>query len=161
MPFAPRCLPPLRTSLRTSLRLRLRPRPRLAYAARRAYSSRPTAPPSPAPTVASLSVASPAMASPSSAPAGASDEPSPAAQGRRALPPPSPDGVALDVGGAGTSFKLDALGPMVVNHDGTLSRVTNWAGMTPAEQQTTLTMLARRNKQRLTALNESRGASTS
>ncbi|KAI8676657.1 hypothetical protein NCS56_00553900 [Fusarium sp. Ph1] len=60
------------------------------------------------------------------------------------------DGVtALRVG---ESVRLDALGPLVVNADGSMGRVGNWAGMTEGEREATLRLLRRRNKQRLEAL---------
>ena len=43
---------------------------------------------------------------------------------------------------------MDNLGPIVINSDGSLSRITNWHGMTVAEQQRTLKIIARRNRQR-------------
>lgn len=52
----------------------------------------------------------------------------------------------------GDSLRLDALGPLVVNADGSVARVGNWAGMTPAEREATLRLLGRRNRQRLEAL---------
>lgn len=48
--------------------------------------------------------------------------------------------------------KLDFLGPMVVNRDGTLSRISNWAQMTHKEQQNTLKVLGKRNQLRVEAL---------
>eukprot|EP00419_Tripos_fusus_P010133 CAMPEP_0172668932 /NCGR_PEP_ID=MMETSP1074-20121228/9371_1 /TAXON_ID=2916 /ORGANISM="Ceratium fusus, Strain PA161109" /LENGTH=209 /DNA_ID=CAMNT_0013485645 /DNA_START=108 /DNA_END=737 /DNA_ORIENTATION=+ len=56
----------------------------------------------------------------------------------------------LEVGGA--KVKVDKLGPMVVNADGSLSRITNWLEMSEAERQTTLRVIGKRNQQRLTAL---------
>ncbi|KAF8626648.1 hypothetical protein AX15_004741 [Amanita polypyramis BW_CC] len=47
------------------------------------------------------------------------------------------------------SVKLDDLGPMVVNSDGTLSRVANWSDMTQLEQDRTLRVLGARNQLRL------------
>lgn len=52
----------------------------------------------------------------------------------------------------GESVRLDALGPLVVNNDGSMGRVGNWAGMTEPEKENTLRILGRRNKQRLEAL---------
>jgi hypothetical protein len=52
----------------------------------------------------------------------------------------------------GLPVKLDSLGPMVVNKDGTLSRITNWPEMTEPERQKTLRIIAKRNKKRLDAL---------
>ncbi|KAK0189746.1 hypothetical protein F5146DRAFT_637787 [Armillaria mellea] len=51
--------------------------------------------------------------------------------------------------GFGSTVKLDDLGPMVVNSDGTLCRVANWANMTEKEKETTLRVLSARNKIRL------------
>lgn len=72
------------------------------------------------------------------------------------LPAPG-DGASapvLDISGGGGTVSLDALGPVVVNKDGTVSRVTNWAKMTEIEKENTLRILGKRNKQRLTALKE-------
>jgi hypothetical protein len=70
------------------------------------------------------------------------------------LPLPAPDGAAtkLDVSGGGGSVKLDHLGPLVVNADGTLSRIDNWENMTEIERNNTLRVLGKRNKERMEAL---------
>ncbi|KAJ5081455.1 hypothetical protein NUU61_009719 [Penicillium alfredii] len=57
----------------------------------------------------------------------------------------------------GSAAKLDHLGPMVVNVDGTLSRISNWEQMTEMERKTTLRVLGKRNKQRLEALKAAGG----
>eukprot|EP01001_Neometanema_parovale_P001486 NODE_11729_length_538_cov_33.672289_g11441_i0.p2 GENE.NODE_11729_length_538_cov_33.672289_g11441_i0~~NODE_11729_length_538_cov_33.672289_g11441_i0.p2 ORF type:complete len:157 (+),score=17.46 NODE_11729_length_538_cov_33.672289_g11441_i0:58-471(+) len=49
----------------------------------------------------------------------------------------------------GQPITLDSLGPMVVNTDGSLSRITNWPEMTEIERKNTLRILAKRNKERL------------
>ena len=54
--------------------------------------------------------------------------------------------------GSGESVSLDAMGPVVVNEDGTLCRIGNWAAMTPLEQATTQRRISERNNQRLAAL---------
>lgn len=64
----------------------------------------------------------------------------------------------LDLSGGGSIAKLDHLGPMVVNVDGTLSRISNWEQMTEIEKKTTLRVLGKRNKQRLDALKAAEGA---
>ena len=52
----------------------------------------------------------------------------------------------------GEPIKLDNLGPIVLQKDGSLSRITNWHELTELEQQRTLDVVARRNKQRREAL---------
>jgi predicted Fe-S protein YdhL (DUF1289 family) len=55
--------------------------------------------------------------------------------------------------------KLDHLGPMVVNRDGTLSRIANWEHMTEIERRNTLRILGKRNQLRLDGLrNNNEGA---
>jgi len=61
-------------------------------------------------------------------------------------------GIKLDMSGGGTEVKLDHLGPMVVNVDGTLSQIGNWQQMTDVEKQNTLRILGKRNQKRLEAL---------
>lgn len=78
------------------------------------------------------------------------------AQERLALPDANSASNApqIDLSGqnGGQSVKLDHLGPMVVNTDGTMSRISNWEHMTEMEKQNTLRVLGKRNKQRLDAL---------
>ncbi|GJJ09243.1 hypothetical protein Clacol_003465 [Clathrus columnatus] len=47
-----------------------------------------------------------------------------------------------------SNITLDSLGPMVVNTDGTLSRIINWSSMTQSEREHTLKVLSNRNKLR-------------
>ncbi|KAL2832355.1 hypothetical protein BJY01DRAFT_225932 [Aspergillus pseudoustus] len=56
----------------------------------------------------------------------------------------------LDVNGDGV--KLDHLGPLIVNVDGTLARISNWAQMTEIERRNTLRVIGKRNKARMEAL---------
>lgn len=58
----------------------------------------------------------------------------------------------LDLSQPGSTVTLDHLGPMVVNTDGTLSRIANWDAMAEIEKKNTLRVLGKRNKQRLEAL---------
>ncbi|KAL4899143.1 hypothetical protein BDW74DRAFT_118757 [Aspergillus multicolor] len=60
------------------------------------------------------------------------------------------DTTQLDVNGDGV--KLDHLGPLVVNTDGTLARIGNWAQMTEIEKRNTLRVLGKRNKERMEKL---------
>lgn len=75
-----------------------------------------------------------------------------------ALPAPDasssndPSVTTLEVGGKTISF--DKLGPMVVNSDGTLSRIANWQEMTPAEQRNTIRVLSKRNQLRTATISQ-------
>lgn len=69
------------------------------------------------------------------------------------LPEPPAGGIKLDVG-SGEGVALDHLGPMVVNKDGTISRITNWDKMADIEKKNTMRILQKRNKQRLDALKQ-------
>ncbi|KAL2155561.1 hypothetical protein VTH82DRAFT_303 [Thermothelomyces myriococcoides] len=80
-----------------------------------------------------------------------------------ALPAPDaasgegPDGVRT-VMVNGQPVALDALGPMVVNRDGTVSRIANWPEMTEIERENTLRILCKRNQLRLGNLRAGRPA---
>ncbi|KAF1928960.1 prenylcysteine oxidase 1 [Didymella exigua CBS 183.55] len=56
----------------------------------------------------------------------------------------------LEVDGEGVT--LDHLGPMVVNKDGSLSRIANWETMSEKERKNTLRVLGKRNQLRLREL---------
>lgn len=69
------------------------------------------------------------------------------------LPEPGSDAshaTQLNVNGSGV--KLDHLGPLVVNKDGSLSRIANWDKMAEIERQNTLRILGKRNQLRLDSL---------
>lgn len=66
------------------------------------------------------------------------------------LPEPTSDATQLNVNGEGV--KLDHLGPLVVNKDGSLSRIANWDKMAEIEKQNTLRILGKRNQLRLDSL---------
>jgi len=51
-----------------------------------------------------------------------------------AKPEPAPS-EKLDLGN-GKVVQLDALGPVILNVDGTMSRITNWPGMSEGEKRT-------------------------
>jgi hypothetical protein len=53
-----------------------------------------------------------------------------------------------------TSVKLDHLGPMVINVDGTMSRISNWDSMADIEKQNTLRIIGKRNQARLAVLRQ-------
>ncbi|KAL7912843.1 hypothetical protein GGI35DRAFT_264530 [Trichoderma velutinum] len=91
-----------------------------------------------------------------------SSTPSAEPSSRNALPAPGSNNenvTTLDVSGSGTTVKLDALGPMVVNVDGTMSRISNWDKMADIEKENTLRIIGKRNQQRLAALRKARGIS--
>lgn len=54
-------------------------------------------------------------------------------------------------------MKLDHLGPMVINVDGTMSRIANWAEMAEIERRNTWRIIGRRNKERLEVLRGKEG----
>jgi len=58
----------------------------------------------------------------------------------------------LDMSNGSTTVKLDHLGPVVVNVDGTMSRISNWDKMADIEKKNTLRIISKRNKERLEAL---------
>ena len=71
---------------------------------------------------------------------------------------PSQDRITqLNMSDGGTSIKLDHLGPMVVNADGTLSRIANWDRMADIEKENTLRIIGKRNQMRLAALRAKEG----
>ncbi|EIM22714.1 hypothetical protein WALSEDRAFT_63343 [Wallemia mellicola CBS 633.66] len=72
---------------------------------------------------------------------------------RLALPAPdTSEHPTLEVNGG--SVSLDHLGPMVVNSDGTLSRINNWEGLSQIEKDKTLRLIVKRNRQRLESLKQ-------
>ncbi|OJJ71462.1 hypothetical protein ASPBRDRAFT_44399 [Aspergillus brasiliensis CBS 101740] len=71
--------------------------------------------------------------------------------------PDAESATKLDVSGDGSAVALDHLGPVVVNQDGTLSRISNWETMTEIEKKNTLRVLGKRNKMRLETLKKERG----
>lgn len=52
---------------------------------------------------------------------------------------------------------MDEWGPIVVNVDGTMSRISNWQEMSEIEKKNTLRILGKRNKSRLEALKKKEG----
>jgi len=69
-----------------------------------------------------------------------------------ALPEAPSNATQLDMSNGGTTVSLDHLGPMVVNVDGTMSRISNWDKMAEIEKKATLRIIGKRNKERLAAL---------
>ncbi|KAG0276460.1 hypothetical protein BGZ95_007507 [Linnemannia exigua] len=56
----------------------------------------------------------------------------------------------------GQDIKLDLLGPVVVNEDGTMSRIDNWHEMADIEKANVRRILLKRNESRLTRLRAER-----
>lgn len=74
-----------------------------------------------------------------------------------ALPASSSDTTQLDMSNGNTTVSLDHLGPMVVNVDGTMSRISNWDRMAEIEKKATIRIIGTRNKARLEALKQAQG----
>lgn len=55
---------------------------------------------------------------------------------------------------SGSKDLTSELGPLVINKDGTTSRITNWDGMNEDERERTVRILSRRNRQRMAKLKE-------
>jgi len=53
-----------------------------------------------------------------------------------------------------TTVKLDSLGPIILNVDGSMSRIPNWSSMPKHEQDTAQRLISIRNKKRKEALLE-------
>ncbi|KAF2680734.1 hypothetical protein K458DRAFT_271389, partial [Lentithecium fluviatile CBS 122367] len=69
------------------------------------------------------------------------------------LPEPTVESKAVELNvGSEQGVKLDHLGPMVVNRDGTLSRIANWEHMAEIERKNTLRILGKRNQLRMDML---------
>jgi len=56
------------------------------------------------------------------------------------------NGMSVDFSSGSMSISLDSLGPVIVNIDGTISRISNWDQMTEREREVTMRRIALRNK---------------
>lgn len=74
----------------------------------------------------------------------------PPGQEEKEAPAPEVQTITVD----GTIIKLDRLGPIIVNTDGTLTRIANWAALSEPERQTALRRIAKRNRERRQRLEE-------
>lgn len=54
----------------------------------------------------------------------------------------------------GDSIKFDAMGPVIINSDGSTRQIANWDKMTEHEQQVAWRRIAKRNEERRQALLE-------
>jgi hypothetical protein len=55
-------------------------------------------------------------------------------------------------------FKLDHLGPMVLNQDGTISRIGNWEEISDVERANAIRLVCKRNKQRAQIIRDKKAA---
>ncbi|GAP85655.1 putative fungal specific transcription protein [Rosellinia necatrix] len=62
------------------------------------------------------------------------------------------DGASTTLEVNGAALRLDHLGPLVVNENGTMSRIANWEKMADIERENTLRILGKRNQMRLAKL---------
>jgi hypothetical protein len=83
---------------------------------------------------------------------GPEEEPNTTPKAPLALPAAPSNTTQLDMSNGSTTVSLDHLGPMVVNVDGTMSRISNWDKMAEIEKTATLRIIGKRNKSRLEAL---------
>ncbi len=58
----------------------------------------------------------------------------------------------------GSTVSLDNLGPVILNADGSMSRIANWDKMAPVEQETAWRLITKRNAERRKALEEQQAA---
>ena len=69
-----------------------------------------------------------------------------------ALPSPEDVKKAIELDcSTGQAVTLDALGPVVVNTDGTLSRITNWESMEDSERDVVKRRICKRNVRKATS----------
>ena len=68
------------------------------------------------------------------------------------LPEPSTTGEKSREIKLGEAIRLEELGPIIINIDGTTRRITNWANLTKQEQASTFRLISARNKKRLAEL---------
>ncbi|ROT37754.1 hypothetical protein SODALDRAFT_333510 [Sodiomyces alkalinus F11] len=95
------------------------------------------------------------MSSSSDQPSSSSSSPPPSKSQPLALPSTSDardNGSNTTTINSGTTVSMDAMGPVVVNVDGTMSRINNWGEMSEIEKQNTLRILGKRNRERRAAL---------
>lgn len=66
-----------------------------------------------------------------------------------ALPEPTSIGTSDQLELNGPALKLDKLGPIIVNSDGTTQRINNWQELSKQEQDSAWRIIAKRNKERV------------
>lgn len=64
------------------------------------------------------------------------------------LPPSDPNNSDVQTLQFGQAMKLDHLGPIIINTDGTTRRIDNWETLTEKEKETTWRRIKKRNAER-------------
>mmetsp|Transcript_16537 Transcript_16537/g.16644 ORF Transcript_16537/g.16644 Transcript_16537/m.16644 type:complete len:106 (-) Transcript_16537:195-512(-) len=59
-----------------------------------------------------------------------------------------------------SNLKLNAMGPIIINSDGTMSRIPNWSSLSDIEKSKTFRLISARNKKRSEQLSGERSEST-
>lgn len=70
------------------------------------------------------------------------------------LPPSDPNDSSIPSLKLGEKFKMDHLGPIIINPDGTTRRIGNWENMTASEREVAWRRISQRNKIRIDNLNQ-------
>ncbi|KAI8575799.1 hypothetical protein K450DRAFT_259943 [Umbelopsis ramanniana AG] len=70
--------------------------------------------------------------------------------------PATADSDSVSSAEVNSSFKLSELGPVVINENGTMSRIENWHEMNDIERANVNRILLKRNKARLEKLKKER-----
>lgn len=71
------------------------------------------------------------------------------------LPPPNPsDSESLKKVKFGETVSFDELGPMILNKDGTVSRIQNWESLTKQEKDSSWRRISERNRKRSLELHD-------
>ncbi|KAH8551445.1 hypothetical protein BGW37DRAFT_425601 [Umbelopsis sp. PMI_123] len=72
--------------------------------------------------------------------------------------PATADSDSIPTAEVNSSFKLSEMGPVVINENGTMSRIDNWHEMSDIEKANVNRILLKRNKARLEKLKKEREA---
>ncbi|KAJ3044839.1 hypothetical protein HDV00_000716 [Rhizophlyctis rosea] len=103
------------------------------------------------------------LTTPSSPPNPSSPPSSSTPPNLKALPAPTDAATQIQPNADGvhdlTDSFYDQLGPLVVNEDGSLSRISNWPEMSEIERKNVLRVLGKRNKMRIERLKKEMGES--
>ncbi len=70
------------------------------------------------------------------------------------LLPPTVEGSQVRQLVLGETMKMDELGPIIINSDGTTRRIANWDTLSPQEQASSWRLISARNKKRIQKLQD-------